>query len=84
MTQEEDAALDVWIDKQLEKGYISPSMSPYTSSFFFIKKKDRKLRPVQDYCTINSYTICNQYLLPLISDLICDLGGAWLYTKFDV
>ena len=59
-------------------------MSPYASSFFFIKKKDGKLRPIQDYCTINSYTVHNQYPLPLISNLICNLGGAWLYTKFDV
>ena len=84
MTQEEDAALDIWIDEQLEKGYISPLMSPYASSFFSIKKKDGKLHPVQDYRTINSYTVRNQYLLPLISDLICNLGGARLYTKFDV
>ena len=72
MTQEEDAALDLWIDKQLEKGYIKPLISPYTLSFFFIKKKDRKLHPVQDYHTINSYTVRNQYPLPLISDLIRD------------
>ena len=84
MTREEDEALDTWIDDQLEKGYIEPSISPYASSFFFIKKKDGKLRPVQDYRTINSYTIRNQYPLPLISDLIRDLGGARLYTKFDV
>ena len=70
MTREEDAALDLWIDEQLEKGYIEPSISPYASSFFFIKKKDGKLRPVQDYQTINNYTIRNQYPLPLISDLI--------------
>src|ERR1700761_9716991 len=84
MTQEEDKALDAWIDEQLEKGYIEPSISPYASSFFFIKKKDGKLRPVQDYWTINSYTVHNQYPLPLISDLIHDLGGAQIYTKFDV
>ena len=84
MTREEDTALDVWIDEQLEKGYIVPSISPYASSFFFIKKKDGKLRPVQDYRTINSHTIRNQYPLPLISDLIRNLGGARIYTKFDV
>ena len=84
MTREEDMALDDWIDEQLKKGYIEPSISPYASSFFFIKKKDGKLRPVQDYHTINSYTVRNQYPLPLISDLIRDLGGARLYTKFDV
>ena len=83
MTWEEDAVLDVWIDEQLAKGYITPSISSY-SSFFFIKKKDGKLQPVQDYHTINSYTVRNQYPLPLISDLICNLGGARLYTKFDV
>ena len=49
MTREEDQALDKFINEQLLKGYISPSKSPYASSFFFIKKKDGKLRPVQDY-----------------------------------
>ena len=48
MTQKEDKALDDWLDEQLAKGYIRPSISPYASSFFFIKKKDGKLRPVQD------------------------------------
>ena len=43
MTQVEDKALDNWLDEQLAKGYIRPSISPYASSFFFIKKKDRKL-----------------------------------------
>ena len=43
MTRTEDDALDKFIDKQLTKGYIHPSIFPYASSFFFIKKKDRKL-----------------------------------------
>jgi hypothetical protein len=76
--------LDLFIDKQLEKGYIRPSKSPYVSSFFFIKKKDRKLRPVQDYRKINAWTVCNQYPLPLIGDLIRDLGRAIIFTKFDI
>jgi hypothetical protein len=43
MTWAEDEALDIFIDEQLEKGYIRPSKSQYASSFFFIKKKDGKL-----------------------------------------
>ena len=43
MTQKEKDALDKWIDEMLAKGYITPSKSPYASSFFFIKKKDGKL-----------------------------------------
>ena len=84
MTQAEDAALDKFIDEQLEKGYIRPSQSPYTSPFFFIKKKDGTLRPVQDYRRINSWTVRNNYPLPLIPDIIRDLGRAKLYSKLDV
>ena len=48
-TKEEDEALKKFIKEQLEKGYIWKSKSPYASAFFFIKKKDGKLRPIQDY-----------------------------------
>jgi hypothetical protein len=60
MTWVKDEALDVFIDEQLEKGYIRPSKSQYASSFFFIKKKDGKLRPVQDYGRVNAWTVHNQ------------------------
>jgi hypothetical protein len=84
MTRVEDEALDVFIDEQLEKGYIHPSKLQYASSFFFIKKKDGKLQPVQDYRKVNAWTVRNQYPLPLIGDLIRDLGGAVVFTKFDI
>ena len=84
MTHTEDDTLDVFIDKQLAKGYIRPSISPYALSFFFIKKKDGKLRPVQDYRNIDKWTVRNQYPLPLITTLIRELGGAMIYTKLDI
>jgi len=36
---------------------------------FFVPKKNRKKKMVQDYRYLNSWTIKNNYLLPLISDL---------------
>ena len=69
---------------QLEKGYISKSKSPFASPFFFIKKKDGKLCPVQDYWKLNEYTIKNKYPLPLIPDLIAQVKDAWIFTKFDI
>ena len=84
MTQTEDMALEEFIKEQHAKGYIHPSKSPYASSFFFIKKQDGKLRPVQDYRRINNYTICNQYPLPLISELIANLSGAHIFSKLNV
>ena len=84
MMQMEDKALEDFIKEQHAKGYIQPSKLPYVSSFFFIKKRDGKLRLVQDYRCINNYTICNQYPLPLISELTANLSSVHIFLKLDV
>ena len=76
MTREEDIALKEFLKELLKKGYIHPSMSPYTSPFFFIHKKNGKLCPVQDYCKINAMTMQNMAPIPRAMDHIHDLGGA--------
>ena len=84
MTKEEDEALKKFIKEQLEKGYIRKSKSPYASAFFFIKKKDGKLWPIQDYQKLNQYTIQNKYPLPLIPELISQVKEVNLFSKFDI
>ena len=84
MNRIKDEAVQKFLHDELEKGYIRESKSLYASSFFFVRKKDGKLRPVQDYRKINALTIRNQYPLPLIMDLIRDLSNAYIYTKLDV
>ena len=84
LTQSEQKALQEFLTEHLRKGYIRPSKSPYASPFFFIKKKDGKLRPVQDYRRVNEWTIRNRYPLPLIPELINRVKGAALFSKFDV
>ena len=84
MARGEEDSLREFIDKQLKKGYIRPSKSPYVSPFFFIKKKDGKLRLVQDYRKLNLLTVKNQYPLPLIPELIDKLRNATLFTKLDI
>jgi len=69
---------------QLRKGYIRPSKSPQTSPVFFVLKKDRKKRMVQDYQYLNSWTVKNNYLLPLISDLIDSIRKKKVFTKMDL
>ena len=54
------------------------------SPFFFIKKKDGKLQPCQDYRYLNDWTVKNAYLLPLISELMDKLKGAKHFSKMDV
>src|SRR5882762_4256578 len=80
----EQTALDAFLEDMTKRGYIRPSQSPFASPFFFVKKKDGKLQPVQDYRQLNSLTVKNQYPLPLISDVIDKLKTARVFTKFDV
>jgi len=84
LTPEETKELDSFLEEQLAKGYIRPSKSPMASPFFFVSKKDGKLRPCQDYRYLNEWTIKNAYPLPLISELLDKLKGAKLFTKFNV
>src|SRR5712671_4803042 len=84
LSQLELQELQKFVKEHLAKGYIHPSKSPYTAPFFFIKKKDGKLRPVQDYRRLNEWTIRNRYPLPLIPQLINRVRMKRLFTKFDV
>ena len=84
LTQDEQKAILDFVTEQQAKGYICPSKSPYTATFFFIKKKDGKLWPVQDYWQLNKWTIKNHYPLPLISELIVQVQNAKIFTKVDI
>ena len=54
------------------------------SPFFFVKKKDGALRPVQDYRKLNEMTIKNRYPLPLIQELIDKLKSSKVFSKMDI
>ncbi|SJL18318.1 uncharacterized protein ARMOST_21904 [Armillaria ostoyae] len=84
LNRNEQEQLDKFLNENLESGRITESKSPFASPFFFVKKKDGSLRPVQDYCKLNEMTIKNRYPLPLISELINKLQGAKYFTKLDV
>ncbi|SJK98252.1 uncharacterized protein ARMOST_01513 [Armillaria ostoyae] len=84
LNRNEQEQLDKFLDENLESGRITESKSPFASPFFFVKKKDGSLRPIQDYRKLNEMTIKNRYPLPLISELIDKLQGAKYFTKLDV
>jgi predicted aspartyl protease len=84
MAVNEQSELDAFLEENRRKGYITPSKSPMSSPVFFIKKKDGKLRLIQDYRKLNEITVKNRYPLPLAADVINQLRGAKYFTKFDV
>ena len=73
-----------FVKNQLRKGYIRPLKSPQMSLVFFVPKKDGKKRIVQDYQYLNSWTIKNNYPLPLISDLIDSIGKKKVFMKMNL
>jgi len=73
-----------FVEDQLRKGYIRPSKSPQMSPVFFIGKKDGSKRMVIDYCNLNDQTVKNNYPLPLITDLIDNIGSKKVFTKMDL
>jgi len=84
LTPPEMTALKEYITDGLKRGMLQRSKAPDACSFFFINKKDGKLRPVQDYRPLNAITRKNAALIPLILELINKLLGAQFFTKLDV
>ena len=84
LSWDEQTQLEEFLKENLDTHQIRPSKSPMASPFFFVKKKDGKLRPVQDYRKLNEMTIKNRYPLPLISKLIDKLSHAKVFSKMDV
>jgi hypothetical protein len=84
LSQTEQEETHEFIKGHLKQGTIRPSKGPYAAPFFYIRKKDGKLCPIQDYRRLNKWTIRNRSPLPLIPQLIDRLRGCTLYTKFNI
>ena len=84
LSREEREEVHEFIQEQLRKGYIRSLKSPQTALVFFIGKKDGKKRMVQDYRYLNEWTIKNNYPLPLISNVLENIGIKKVFTKIDL
>ena len=84
LSREEREEVREFIKKQLRKGYIQLSKSPQMAPVFFVGKKDGKKRIVQDYRYLNEWTIKNNYLLPLILNVLENIGTKKVFTKMDL
>ena len=72
------------LDELIKAGYIRSSISPYGAGILFSRKKNGKLRMCIDYRGINRITVKNRYPLPRIDESLDQLGGANIFSKFDL
>jgi len=84
LSREEREEVREFVKEQLRKGYIWPSKSPQMAPVFFVGKKYRKKRIVQDYRYLNEWTIKNNYPLLLISNVLENIGTKKLFTKINL
>jgi len=84
LSREEREEMCEFINEQLRKGYIRPSKLPQMAPVFFVGKKDGKKQIVQDYRYLNKWTIKNNYPLPLISDMVENIGTKKIFIKMNL
>jgi hypothetical protein len=85
LTKLETETLKKYLADELEKGFLEPSKSAFTSPVFFINKKDGKeKRLVIDYRRLNEFTKRDNGPLPRMDDVLRQLEGMELFSKFDI
>ena len=70
LSQTKLAALHDFLEENLAKGFIQESKSPVGTPILFAPKKDSSLRLYIDYRGLNTITVKNYYLLPLVTEII--------------
>jgi hypothetical protein len=69
------------LEELLKKGYIRPSVSPWSAPTLFVKKKDGTLILCIDFRQLNKVIVKNKYPFPRIDDLFDQLQSAQIFSK---
>nr|XP_033514864.1 uncharacterized protein LOC117279428 [Nicotiana tomentosiformis] len=69
---------------QNDQGIIQPSSSPFAASVVLVGKKDGTWKLCVDYRDLNKATVKNKFPIPIVEDLLDELGGSKVFSKIDL
>jgi hypothetical protein len=73
-----------YINENLKKGYIRPSILSARYPVLFVPKPNGKLRICVDYRQFNAITVKNRYTLSLIHEMQNRIKKSKIFTKIDI
>ena len=72
------------VDDMVRQGVVSPSSSPYNSPLILVPKKSGQLRPCVDFRKLNGITVPDRYPMPVLSEVLSNLGGKKVFSTLDL
>lgn len=72
------------IQEMLQARIIQDSTSTFASPIVMVKKKNGSWRLCMDYRQLNQHTIKDKFLIPIIEELLDELGEARVFSKLDL
>ena len=77
-------AIEQWVQKMLDKNFITCSDSKYRHATFTVSKKDGMFHIIQDYRLVNKFTEKDTTPLSSIQEAIEGLRDKVLFSKYNI